>query len=433
MIEAVHYFVNGILYPYFTFLFFGLFLTPRYEKKRYWLYALYGTVALQLPALGRVFIEHPVVFDVLGHIQALILFGYVLVMFKDKLWERILAVLLWMIVASVSELILYAGIGDKVLELDFTKGDAVTMIYEVVLYIIVFALLAVVAVVWNWRKTKSMPKNIWIFILFPVSQYLMIRHFPMDIIRGKVTYEYPWQTLCSLLLGIVADVILFYVMFTQGEKEKIKQQLAETEKLMELEKGYYETIELHREETAKIRHDFNNQLTAALHIAKNGEGEKSVELLEQLREEIEKNSGHRWCENAVINAVLSEKYRMCEKDGIKFTAEITAASDMGIQPLHICSVLANLLDNAIRAAAESGVADAFVMIHVKQQERYVFVKVENTATEQGKKEKRPGHGYGVQIVTGIAKQYNGEYKGSFEKGVYTAMVVLEMTENKVDL
>ena len=117
---------------------------------------------------------------------------------------------------------------------------------------------------------------------------------------------------------------------------------------------------------------------------------------------------------------------MCEKDGIKFTAEITAASDMGIQPLHMCSVLANLLDNAIRAAAESGVEDAFVTVHVKQQERYLFVKVENTATEQGKKEKRPGHGYGLQIVESIAKQYNGEYKGSFEKDVYTAMVVLEI-------
>ncbi|MBQ8846558.1 MAG: sensor histidine kinase, partial [Lachnospiraceae bacterium] len=259
-------------------------------------------------------------------------------------------------------------------------------------------------------------------------QYLMIRHFPTDIIRGKVTYEYPWQTLSSLLLGIAADVILFYVMFTQGEKEKIKQQLAETEKLMEMEKGYYETIEIHREEMAKIRHDFNNQLTAALHIAKNGEGEKSVELLEQLREAIEKNAEYRWCENAVMNAVLSEKSRMCVKEGVRFTAEITAMADIGILPLHMCSILANLLDNAIHAAAESGVVDAFVTVHVKQQERYVFVKVENSATESVKKEKRPGHGYGVQIIKGIAQQYNGEYQGSFEKGVYTAMVVMETNE-----
>lgn len=423
---AIHYFMGGILYPYFTFLFFGLFLTQKYEKKRYWLYALLGTATVQLPSIARVVVEHPAIFDVLGYVQVLLIFGYVLLLFKDKVWEKILSVLLWMIVASISELILYAGIGDKILELDFVGDDPIAMIYEVVMYIINFSLLAVVIVVWKWMKTKSVPKNIWIFILFPLSQYLMIRNFPMDIIRGKVTYEYPWQTFCSLLLGIAADVILFYVMITQGEKEKLKQQLAETEKLMELEKGYYETIELHREETAKIRHDFNNQLTAALHIAKNGEGEKSVELLEQLREEIEKNSGHRWCENAVINAVLSDKYRMCEKDGIKFSAEITVLPDVGILPLHMCSVLANLLDNAIRAASESGEESAFVTVHVKQQERYVFVKVENTAAEPVKKEKRPGHGYGVQIITGIAKQYNGEYKGSFEKGVYTAVVVLEV-------
>jgi len=425
---VMHYILGGILYPYFTFLFFCLFMTPKYEKRKYWLFALYGTLALQVPNMARAFVEHPAIFDALGYLQVLLIFGYVLVMFKDKVWEKILSVLLWMIVATVSELILYVGVGDKLLELDCTGGDPVAMIYETILYVINFSLLAVVVVVWKWMKTKSIPKKIWIFLLFPISQYLMIRNFPTDAIRGKVTYEYPWQTLCSLFLGIAADVILFYVMFTQGEKEKIKQQLAETEKLMEMEKGYYETIELHREEMAKIRHDFNNQLTAALHIAKNGEGEKSVELLEQLREEIEKSSEHRWCENAVINAVLSEKCRMCEKDGIKFTAEVAASSDMGILPLHMCSVLANLLDNAMRAAVESNIKDGFVTIHIKQQERYVFVKVENTAAEQGKKERRPGHGYGVQILKSIAQKYNGEYTGSFEKGIYTAIVVLEINK-----
>lgn len=425
---AIHYFMSGILYVYFTFLFFGLFLRPKYEKRKYWLFALYGTAVFQLPNVARLLAKQSELFDALGYVQVLFLFGYVLILFKDKIWEKILSVLLWMIAATVSELIFCTGVGEKVQEMDFLGDDPVVMMYEVLLYIINFSLLAVVVVVWKWIKTKSIPKNMWIFLLFPASQYLMIRNLPTDMIRGEMMYAYPWQALCSLLLGIAADGILFYVMFTQGEKEQIRQQLAETEKLMELEKGYYETIELHREETAKIRHDFNNQLTTALHIAKNGEGEKSVELLEQLREEIEKNAEYRWCENAVMNAVLSEKSRMCEKDGIKFTAEITVASDMGIQPLHMCSVLANLLDNAIRAAAESGVEDAFVTVHVKQQERYVFVKVENSATEPVKKEKRAGHGYGVQIIKSIAQQYNGEYQGSFEKGVYTAMVVLETNE-----
>ncbi len=424
---AIHYTIGAVLYPFFVYIFFGMVLSPRKLKGPYWLYAVLGVLCLQPFCTARCLLdESSFFFQLMAWIQLACIFGYLFFMFREKLWVKVLMTLLWMLTAVVSELILAAVIGDKIQELDFTGDDPEAIIYELVLYLITCSVLCLSGVFWKWIKEKHIPKNIWIFLLFPVSQYLMIHNFPMDIYTGKVGYEYPWQTVFSLFLGIVADVILFYVMFTQGEKEKIKQQLAETEKLMELEKGYYETIELHREETAKIRHDFNNQLTAALHIAKNGEGEKSVELLEQLREEIEKNSGYRWCENAVINAVLSDKYRLCEKDGIKFTAEITVASDMGIQPLHMCSVLANLLDNAIRAAAESGMADAFVTVHVKQQERYLFVKAENTATEQGKKEKRPGHGYGVQIVTGIAKQYNGEYKGSFEKGVYTAMVVLEI-------
>ncbi|MBQ8038652.1 MAG: sensor histidine kinase, partial [Lachnospiraceae bacterium] len=395
MVRIFHYFISGVLYTYLTCLFIGLFLTPKGEKRNSWWYALIITAVSQVPSIARTMVKNPTVFDALGYVQLLLFFGYAIIAYKDKIWEKILAVLFWMITAVVSEMLLYAGLGDLFLELDFFGDDPVSIMYEVLLYIIQFAMLAVVAVAWQWVKKKHIPKNIWIFLLFPISQYLMIHNFPVDIVRGKITYEYPWQTLLSLLVGIIADVILFYVMFTQGEKEKIKQQLAETEKLMEMEKGYYETMELHREETAKIRHDFNNQLTAALHIAKNGEEEKSVELLEQLRKEIEKNSEHRWCENAVVNAVLSDKSRICEKNGIKFSAEIAATTDMGILPLHLCSVMANVLDNAIHAAVESKETDAFVSVHVKQQERYLFVKVENTAGDPVKKEKRPGHGYGV--------------------------------------
>ncbi len=422
---ALHYLIGGIIYPFFTFMYFGLLLTPKYTKRPFWIYALGVTLMVQLPCLGRMWTENSSIFFLLGWLQIAIMLGWTIYFFKEKVWEKVLVILFWMIMATISESIFMIGIGADVSEMKFTGDDPVTMIYEIMLYIIIFSLLGIFGVTWRILRTKSKPKNIWIFLLFPLSQYLMVMNIPTDTHMGNAIYTYPWHAIFSLLIGVIADVILFYVMFTQGEKEEIRQRLAETEKLMEMEKGYYETIEARREEMAKIRHDFGNQLTAALHIAQNGEQEKSVELLEQLKEEIEKNSERKWCDNSVLNAVLTEKCRMCARAGVTFTAEVEASENMGIQPLHLCSVMANLLDNAIHAAEECGVEEAFVSVHAKQQERYFFIKVENTSKEPVQREKRPGHGYGLQIVKNIAETYNGEYKGNWKNSVYTAVVVLE--------
>ena len=67
-----------------------------------------------------------------------------------------------------------------------------------------------------------------------------------------------------------------------------------------------------QEELAKIRHDFNNQLTAALHLTENGDTVQAKELLEQLKDSIAQTKEIDFCKNAIINAVMTEKASECQ-------------------------------------------------------------------------------------------------------------------------
>ena len=421
----LHYLMGAVSYPFLIFMYFGIVLTPKKKKKPFWFYAVMVTILVQPINIGRMADENSIVFAAMAWIQLAFIIAFVFIFFQERPWEKILMVILWSVTSIVSEIILSASIGDKIQELDFTGDDPVAMIYEIVIYIITFTILGLIGVAWKLVKRRNVPRNIWIFLLFPISQYLMVCNSPMDTYTGEVSFQYPWYTIFGLLIGVAADVILFYVMFSQGEKEKIKQQLEETEKLIEMEKSYYETVKQHQEEIAKIRHDFGNQLTVALHIAQSGGQEKAVDVLEQLQAELEVFTKDKWCENSVVNAVLSEKSRVCEKEKIHFAAQVDVSGEIGIQPLHLCSILANLLDNAISAAGESGEECAQVSLYAKQQERYLVIKVENTSEKPEKKVQRPGHGYGLQILRSIAEQYNGNYSGSWENGLYTAVVIME--------
>ena len=52
---------------------------------------------------------------------------------------------------------------------------------------------------------------------------------------------------------------------------------------MEMEREYYRSLEASREETARFRHDFNNQLAVVKRMLRAGDIENSKELVGQLK------------------------------------------------------------------------------------------------------------------------------------------------------
>ena len=71
-----------------------------------------------------------------------------------------------------------------------------------------------------------------------------------------------------------------------NEKEYLENQLKEKEQLRALEAVRFEELETKREAMAKFRHDYNNQLTTALLLEEQGNGEMAKKMIKQLREKI---------------------------------------------------------------------------------------------------------------------------------------------------
>ena len=57
---------------------------------------------------------------------------------------------------------------------------------------------------------------------------------------------------------------------------------------------------------------------------------------------------------------------------------------------------------------------------------YMLVKARNTAErEHALRKRRKGRGYGTQILRELAKNYEGNYQAAYEKGWYTAAVMVK--------
>lgn len=231
--------------------------------------------------------------------------------------------------------------------------------------------------------------------------------------------------ICLVLAGGAGIALLHYVVSLEN-KAALEEELRDTRHRMALEQAHYKAVEVRQEELARIRHDFNNQLAAIGYLIRMEETSDAEKMIRQLSADIEDTRENPYCAIPVVNAVLSEKDKLCQGKEIGFYTELDIPRDLAVEPLHLCSIFANLLDNAIRGAETCGRAPATIELASAIAGDYLLIKTVNPS--QPPQKPAEGHGYGSRILKELAEQYDGNYQTSYENGVYTAVVSLLMKE-----
>lgn len=423
----MYFWINFLLWNMGTLwfgLFFSLCLEPRWERVPRW--ALAVIFALAALPIAYLKINHPLS-HALYWAAFVITLLYVFVPFKDKLWMKALLFLLFTAFTEISEVPISVLSNSMGISFDNSFGSMQMTLFVAADTAVVFILLSVLMFFWNrFIKHKTYPRRTFVFLIFPVSQILML--FAFD---GFLQKPYSVDDLFIVggsFLGLLADFILLYILMEQGGKEALAKKLQELETLRRVENVHYQAIEARRGELAKIRHDFNNQLITAYHLTDQGEPEHARAILDALRADLASIKEYVYCGNSVVNAVLNEKATICQANGIRLDTELEMGEEPDIQPVHLCSVFSNLLDNAIRAAKEYPEPERFIIVKSGRNDDYLNIKVENSSLEP-KKAATGRKGYGQEILRDIALQYSGEFLTDWKDDVYRAMLSL-MTANK---
>jgi hypothetical protein len=407
--------------------FFAMALEPRWKKAPRWSIAVGFTLFCLPEAYLKITSTAAPWFELLAWLAYLMLLLYILVPFKDRLWKKIFLFILFSAITYISEILckFLAGNTDTSFDPSFNSPEMVWMVATNTTVLIILS--ALLLIIWNrFIKQKTTPRRIIVFFIFPLSQLITLYAFN-DIIPAEGSSGGILGSI-GILAGFLADFILLYILVEQGQKEALAKQLQELETLHRVEQIHYQAIEARREEMAKLRHDFNNQLVTAYHLAEQGEIVQARTLLDAVKANIVGTGEYPYCGNAVVNAVLNEKAAACQARGIRLETELELGETPSIQPVHMCSIFTNLLDNAIHAAEECPVPERFISVKAARKEDYLHVKVENSALEAKKKNLSERKGYGQEILRDIALRYGGEFLTEWKDGIYRAMLALTVSE-----
>lgn len=240
----------------------------------------------------------------------------------------------------------------------------------------------------------------------------------------------------ALQIAVFMVNLAFYFMYEkiiENYEDKLKYMLINQQ--LYLQQHTLEEIEKESNSYKILRHDLKNHILCIQVLLQNQEYEKASQYLSELNNSAWIpliNSG-----NKVVDAVLSSKLAYAKSRNIPIYIEAYLPDKIGIMDFELCSILSNLVDNAIEASER--VMNPDIKLKIRAVNNYLLISVSNKLSGNVKirpdfetiKADRKNHGLGISIIKGIVSNYKGNISFSIKDGYFQASVILPLNPHAV--
>ena len=255
----------------------------------------------------------------------------------------------------------------------------------------------------------------------------------LNIFIGE--YNRNTQQVVLFAFGFMISFFASLLLVLHGRQKildsTIEKEIFETRLLLSEERNA-STLESYRE-IAKLSHDYKNHFQVISMLLKNKDVDDISDYIERVVGESPKAITD--CTGIpAIDAVLSSKSDIARNNDIEFFYRVDPPIFAEINKTDICTVLLNLLDNAIEACTMMNDGEKrFIRVAASNANAMYFIKVENSYNvlhsakddnESIQKNKNSRRGYGLKIVEGIADRYSGCLTVSKQNNTFSAIVLL---------
>lgn len=238
------------------------------------------------------------------------------------------------------------------------------------------------------------------------------------------------------LIGFIY-VLILKVIFQQYEDAELKRNNEFLETYAWGLRREANALRRSEEKMKIMRHDSRHVYRMIGIYLKEGKIERIKELLAQLDTEIQTLSTTRFCENIVVNGILSGSDTKAKKKKITFLCEANVPKELNnINEFELATVISNLLENALYAASRvEKQEERKVVIRIFPIKDQLILEISNTFVGECKfsqttglplSTKREKGGYGLRSVKAYANKYHAIFQYSIENSMFYVKLLLRM-------
>lgn len=239
-----------------------------------------------------------------------------------------------------------------------------------------------------------------------------------------------------IVLALLVLMIAVPILMIRGRVNAYYKEVnAYQQTFLETELNASKQYKAAQEDTRAFRHDVQNNLSVVAMLMEQGKIEEAQQYLNDMRTEVNALSPKVVTGDEMIDSIVSSKLPKMEEIGIKFDLDGVIDGGLDWKPMDICTVFANLIDNAIEASSKT--EEPFIDLAFKKTDHHRLVRASNSCIENvdtdklmsgeahvTTKENKSLHGYGVGNIRKTVEKYGGMMRLSCEDKVFTMELIL---------
>lgn len=370
---------------------------------------------------------------------SLILLGcFAIALYQGRIMRNIIYVFIFyillglidIVVGNILAVLLKINLGDILVNVKWFR-ILLFSISKLILFIVLKSI-----IYFKGNSKLNIPLNNWYMLMgsFVISIVILVIIGEIGVTtlysEGKEKY------LITASIGILSiNIFIYYIIIELSryyEKDKVYFMI---ESKNELLNQYYCEQEEHYDEIRKLKHDFNNHIICISSLSRDKNLHDLNNYLDDINKYMNNKPSYLKSGNNIIDAILNNKIGMAHKNVIDIKTTVHLSEEIKISQMHLCSILTNLLDNAIEACIRIElITERRIEIRISQFKQYLSISITNSTLinpiEKSfefitNKNDKKRHGIGMKIIKNIVEIYNGCISYDYKDNMFTIKVLLK--------
>lgn len=272
---------------------------------------------------------------------------------------------------------------------------------------------------------------IWVLPAFTTIIVLM---FTSDFSSDNVRKPRFFIARVLLILGVF---IIYYVLLQSLENIRkqtiLEEQAAQQELMLSLQRSQYEQLTRHMDTTRQARHDLRQHLRVISSLVEQKNWEELRSYLGEYQQSLPSDTMETWCSNYAVNTLLCYYKEEARKACIRFSVKTELPCELPISEPMFCSIIGNLLENALTACLHQADGNAYIELGAKLFPDQILLFVDNSCSrppvqQDGRflSSTHKGYGIGTASIKNTVSLCNGTVDFQYKNNVFYTSITLPL-------
>ena len=228
---------------------------------------------------------------------------------------------------------------------------------------------------------------------------------------------YDWNAYTTFFVSITGAIYSIFLTLSLAIKNVLSgRQNRELQSFMYMQKQQYDYQLQQSVAVRRFKHDLVNHIGVLRELMSRKKVEDAIDYIDTIWNiqddfDLKLHTG-----DSFLDVIINYYFYLAEKENIEFAVSGRLTEKMPLEMVDLTSLMGNVLQNAVEAAAKAAVPK--IRIELVEHKKEIFIVVSNSVIEKintkgsffmtSKKDKE-NHGFGLKNIAAAVEKYHGEY------------------------